>query len=349
MTFIAKYQYRATCLRIVFLLSALIPAVGVAGPDSPGLKRKNDVVTAPRIDTRFAYLALDFLDTGNRDLLREIAETGGARHIAAHARRVSLTGEAPDARQLVEQILTSASLADSDTDALRARLAAFEADKKAQRRCWREAAAYLPEGALADATLFLTVGYDIGVAVDGNASVNVAHPHFAGKPEELWFYSVHELHHAGFQKFNRLPQLSAIKTTGQLAELIRYLTAMEGQAVHAAWRWRAEAGALQSDSDYVALLDSTRMNVYEPEFFTAYQTLAATKSRLLKESDWAILEKMSTGDRLWYRVGARMAKRIEKELGWDILVGTVREGPESFFARYAELAQREAAADSRAK
>jgi hypothetical protein len=292
------------------------------------------------MDTKFARLALDFLETGDRELLPRIAETRAARHIATHAQRVSVKGEAPNARELAEQVLTSASIADVDPEEIRARLSLMETDPKAQLRCWKEAAAYLPKGAISDATLFLTVGYDIGVAVSGNASLNLAHPHFARKPEELWFYCVHELHHAGFQKYDELPRLVDIKTNYDLADLIRYLTTMEGLAVHAARRWRTEAGALDSDSDYVALLDPQRMDVYEKEFFTLYRGLAAGRLRLLEKGDWEILERMSTGDRLWYRVGARMANQIEKELGRDILVETIEEGPTAFFDRYAELAMK---------
>ncbi len=289
-----------------------------------------------RIDARFAHLALDYLKAGDRELLTLIAETRAASHIAAHARTVSISGDAPTARELVEQLLTSTSMADVDLDEIRARLSLIEADRETQYRCWEEAAAYLPTGALSDATLFLTIGYDIGVAVSGNASLNLAHPHFAKKAEELWFYCVHELHHAGFQKFHELPRLADIKLTSDLVALIRYLTTMEGLAVHAARRWRTAAGALESDSDYLALLDQQRMDMYEKEYLALYCGLVATGPRLLEEGDWEILEQMSTGDRLWYRVGARMAYRIENALGRDSLIESVVEGPKAFFDRSAE-------------
>lgn len=299
--------------------------------------REDSSVVSPRMDTQFVYLALEFLETGDRELLPRIAETCAARHLAAHAQRVSMAGSGPNAEELIEQVLTSASMADVDPEEIRAKLSLMETDRNAQLRCWNEAAAYLPRGALSEAVLFLTVGYDIGVAVSGQASLNLAHPHFAEKPEEIWFYCVHELHHAGFQKYNDMPALADIRTTRELADLIRYLTTMEGLAVHAARRWRTESGALESDSDYVALLDPERMDVYEKEFFRLYRSLAEVRPRPVEKGDWEILGRMSTVDRLWYRVGARMANRIQKELRRDVLIETIVEGPAAFFGLYAEL------------
>jgi hypothetical protein len=294
--------------------------------------------TTPRIDSTFAKLALDFLETEDRGILQSISETYAARHLAAHARRVSLSGDAPGPFELVEQILTSPSMSDINIKETRTRLLSIESDRASQLRCWNEAAAFLPGGALSGVVLYLTVGYDIGVALKGQASVNLVHPHFLRNPlNELWFYSVHELHHAGFQKYNPLPALAEMKTISDLVYLIRYLTHMEGLAVHAARIWRTEAGALKSDSDYEALLDSEQMNTYKREFFGIYNSLIHEADRPVEMHDLEILGRMSTGNRLWYRAGAAMASLIDKVLGRELLIGTVLEGPEAFFRRYMGL------------
>jgi hypothetical protein len=293
---------------------------------------------SPRVDTSFAFLALQFLQSGDEDLLSRIADTGAARHLATHAQRVSTSGDALSARDLVERVLTELSRARSvDRRALGDRLSWVEKNRSAQARCWDEAAAFLPRGALSRTVLYLTVGYDIGVAVAGEASLNLAHPHFAEDREEIWFYCVHEVHHAGLQRYHDLPVLANVKTTSDLAELIRYLTTLEGLAVHAARGWRTEAGALQADADYAALLDPERMDQYEEEFLKLYLGLVEAPPRPLEEQDWEIVERMSSGDRLWYRVGARMADRLERALGREVLIETVLEGPDAFFSRYGEF------------
>jgi len=296
-------------------------------------------MTLPRIDSTFASLALDFLETEDRLLLQDIAETDAARHLAAHFGRVSFSGKVKDPFELVEQILTSPSIAEINLEDVRASLSSIESDQTSQLRCWTEAAALLPDGALSGTVLYLTVGYDIGVAVAGQASINLAHPHFLENPlKEVWFYIVHEIHHAGFQKYNPLPVLADTKSITDLSYLIKYLTHMEGLAVHAARRWRTETGTLKWDSDYETLLDSGRMDTYRKEFFSIYSNLIDEGERPIEMKDWKILGRMSTGDRLWYRVGASMADRIEKTLGRGVLIATVEEGPGAFFERYMELA-----------
>ncbi len=292
----------------------------------------------PCIDSTFASLALDFLETEDRVLLQDIAETDAARHLAAHSRRVSFSGDVKDTFELVEHILTSPSMAEINHEEVRVRLSSIESDKISQLRCWTEAASLLPAGALSGTVLYLTVGYDIGVAVDCKASINLVHPHFLEYPlQELWFYIVHEIHHAGFQKYNHLPALADTKSISDLAYLIKYLAHMEGLAVHAARGWRTETGAMNWDSDYEALLDSNCMDTYEKEFFCVYRDLMTEEERPIEKKDWEILGRMSTVDRLWYRVGASMADRIEKVLGRRLLIATVEEGPGAFFDRYTEL------------
>jgi hypothetical protein len=286
------------------------------------------------MDAEFARLALRFLETGEEALLSRIAATPGAAHIAAHAALSSGDGNAPGAPELVERLLTAEPMTRVDLQGIRERLKRMEEDGDSRQRAWREAAAYLPPGALTEATLFLTVGYDIGVTAGGNASLNLAHPHFAENPAELWFYCVHELHHAGFQGYCPMPNLSDVRTTHDLAGLIRYLTTLEGMAVHAARRWRAEAGAMRADPDYVALFDVVRLDAYEEAYFKLLRGLTAEGPRPVQGSDWDILERMSAGDRLWYRVGACMAQRLEDALGREGLVETAVAGAAVFFERY---------------
>jgi hypothetical protein len=241
---------------------------------------------------------------------------------------------------LIERILDEFSQMGVEPQELEKRLESFEKNRDAQLRCRQEAAAYLPKDALSETVLYLTVGYDIGVAVSGEASLNLAHPHFLENEDEVWFYCVHEVHHAGFQKYHDLPVLADVQTTSDLAGLIRYLTTLEGLAVHAARKWRTEAGALQDDQDYVALLDPKSMDRYEEEFFSLYASLVEGSPRPLKERDWEILDRMSSGNRLWYRVGARIADRLERELGREMLIEMIRQGPDAFFGWYAEIADK---------
>jgi hypothetical protein len=94
---------------------------------------------------------------------------------------------------------------------------------------------------------------------------------------------------------------------------------------------------LLTDVDYAALIDPKSMDRYEEEFFRRYSGLVGASPRPLEEKGWEIVERRSSGDRLWYRVGARIAGRLERELGREMLIETILEGPGAFFSRYAEI------------
>ena len=68
-----------------------------------------------------------------------------------------------------------------------------------------------------------------------------------------------------------------------------------------------------------------------------------TKSRMqelpvrdLVDDDWSLLELMSGGDRLWYVVGAYMAKTIDRVKGRRTLNSSMIEGSRAFFRAYKE-------------
>ncbi len=49
------------------------------------------------------------------------------------------------------------------------------------------------------------------------------------------------------------------------------------------------------------------------------------------------MENVSSGERLWYRVGAYIAQRIEASKGRAVLVALVKQGPAKFLATYESL------------
>jgi len=76
---------------------------------------------------------------------------------------------------------------------------------------YAELGGHLPCGTDLDCRLFGEVGYDIGVVSEGDAYLNLGHPHFADAGE-LVFFAVHELHHVGYTVYNPLYALGDVKT-----------------------------------------------------------------------------------------------------------------------------------------
>jgi Putative zinc dependent peptidase (DUF5700) len=126
------------------------------------------------------------------------------------------------------------------------------------------------------------------------------------------------------------PRLGDVKTCGALLRAVRYFTQMEGMAVLAAYQRRRDEDALSTDEDYVALGDEARMRWAEEAYVEAVDALAGRSEDPVDEAAFDVLVQMWSGERLWYRVGARWAQRIERTAGRAALVRLIEDGPTGF-------------------
>ena len=72
-------------------------------------------------------------------------------------------------------------------------------------------------------------------------------------------------------------------------------------------------------------------------YFRDYGYLTGRGAEPADADAWAVIDRMSSGERLWYRVGAYMARRIEASKGRAALVALVNRGPAKFLATYESL------------
>lgn len=93
------------------------------------------------------------------------------------------------------------------------------------------------------------------------------------------------------------------------------------------------------DRDYVALENDELMAGYQEEYFEIYETVRNIGERTIDDEDWALLDDLSDGKRLWYRVGSRMAEKIDAQLGRDKLNSLMNSGPDTFFESYFDLVE----------
>jgi hypothetical protein len=290
-----------------------------------------------RFDPSFAQQAMDYIRSGDAGLLARLAETPAATQMLKHARNFDYDVPTDSPAALVASLLTPRSKHQDGVDACARALAYFSGPLLDDPHWVMDDLRYLPDDFRFHATLFLTFGYDIGVAFGSSASLNCAHPHFSGHPRELTYYAIHELHHVGFMAYQPPPKVADLKTCGDLARLVAYSTQMEGMAVLAATARRREDHALADDQDYVALQDKQRMQHDEAAYFEDLRTLEARAAQPADADAWAVIERMSSGERLWYRVGARMAQRIEEASGRAALVDLIKTGPAVFSATYKQV------------
>ncbi len=293
-----------------------------------------------RFDAGFARDAIEYLRTHDPALASRMAGSAAVTHILNHALNFDYDVPKASRAALLESLLGPEARQAERSTACRRCLAYFSGPMLADPHWVADALRYLPADFRFHGSLFLTFGYDIGVALAPNASLNCTHAHFDGHPRELLYYAIHELHHVGFMDYQRPPRLADVKTCADLLRLVEYSTQMEGMAVLAAYQRRRDDHALGDDADYVALEDGDRMRAELASYFRDYRYLEGRGGQLADADAWAVIQRMSSGERLWYRVGALMAQRIERSNGRAAVVALVREGPASFMATYQALIPR---------
>ncbi len=288
-----------------------------------------------RFDYRHVTKAIRYLEDPTPENLQLLAETEASLHLKRHSDRTGYYPAAASPLDIASDLVSEPD-AREKVEAVR-KLLLMEVllgSQRGRQMCLSEVVQYGPSNAKIEGKLFFTWGYDIGAAVWRNASLNLTHPKFLQNSSEIWYYCIHELHHTLVMQEHPMPRLADVEDTVELFNLVQYLTFLEGTAVYAAYDARYERGALAADPDYVALEDPEAMNEYELAYFRLYQEIEELDRRRLTDDDWALLDQFSSGDRLWYRVGARMAQTIDRVNGREALRELIKEGPADFFEAY---------------
>jgi hypothetical protein len=286
---------------------------------------------ALRFDARFAQAAANYLRSPDESLVPGLARLPATEHLLAHARWFDYSVAKDSGESLVWEMLARVA---GRREAILAGVAYFMGPLLDDPHWIADALRYLPSDFRFHGSLYLVAGYDIGVALAPHASLNAAHTHFDGHPRELLYYAIHELHHVGFMTSSPPPRVADLKTCADVRRLVDYSTALEGMAVLAARDRRVRERALAGDEDYIALDDEARMERDETQYLQEYDALAKRGPEPADAGAMAVIERMSGGERLWYRVGARMIAALEKNLGHSAMVALVTRSPESLVPAY---------------
>jgi hypothetical protein len=330
----------------------LVRAVAAQPPPAAGAPvRMRDLVPARdalaahdlTFDASFAAQAVGYVRTHDPNLAARMAASPAITHILAHARNFDYDVAKDSRTALVTSLLDPPDTQAERAATCRQSLAYFSGTMLADPHWVSDALRYLPDDFRFHGSLFLTFGYDIGVAFAPNASLNCTHPHFGAHPRELLYYAIHELHHVGFMTYQTPPRLADLKSCADLLRLVEYSTEMEGMAVLAACQRRRADHALADDPDYVALEDAKRMETDLASYLKDHDYLKRRGALPADTEAWAVIERMSSGERLWYRVGAFMAQRIEAAEGRAVLVELVTQGPARYLATFDSLVPSHAA------
>ena len=288
-------------------------------------------------DSSFAAQALQYEAAPSPALLDQMAASPAIAHIQKHAINFDYDVPKTSTHELAVYLLKPANNQAERIATCKQSLDYFTGPMLADPNWVADTLRYLPADFRFHGTLFLTFGYDIGVAINSTASLNCTRPHFQNHPRELLYYAIHELHHTGFMQYQPPPRFADLKTCADLLRLLEYSAQLEGMAVWAAYDRRKREHALADDPDYVALTDEARMRQDELLYFKNYEYLEKRGQEKADDAAWAVIHRMSSGERLWYRVGARMAQRIEEKYGKSALVNLIKSGPAEFLRTYQSI------------
>jgi hypothetical protein len=209
--------------------------------------------------------------------------------------------------------------------------------KQEETKWLKEVLRYLPRGYSFNTTVYLNLNYD-NIVFDENVALDLNFRQFNMDKRESVYYLIHELAHAGYVRYHPLPQLENIRTNGELLNVIKFLTHLEGMGVLSALRLRMSEGGLL-DNDYKILLNDAERTRRINQYFRLFNKLKSNTNKKVDEPPTRVFDKMSGKEtRLWYITGCHMAREIEKRHDTEILRSLVKQGSEAFFNAYSETA-----------
>ena len=279
--------------------------------------------------------SLNYVRNSSEENLQKLVSAAGNRLAYAHH-----SWSSPDERMTLEEFWTTQLSKVSWSPELEQNINTVKTYLlKQERTKWlTEVLRYLPNEHSFNTIVYLNLGYD-DIVFGENVALNLNSPKFSVDKREAVYYLIHELAHAGYVRYHGLPQLENFSTNGELLDVVKFLTHLEGMGVLSAFRLRLSEGGLR-DNDYKVLLNEKERIRRIDQYFELFDELNNNPDQKIEEYPSRILGKMSGREtRLWYITGCHMAQEIEKRLGRETLRELVRLGSQAFFETYLESAQ----------
>lgn len=187
-------------------------------------------------------------------------------------------------------------------------------------------------------TIHFTIGYDQGIGHKDAVCLNLNVPTYFEAPYELLYLAIHEAFHAVFEHIRPLPPRAQLETARGRLSFFRSLLQNEGYAVYAPLHLRLQNGHLGNLEDN--LLKDYQI-IFDQAELTRHVTLYDTLTHNLSHSGDMALEEFATRafghDRLAYRIGCTIIRRIEEALGFDELKQAIYLSGDEFVEKYDHL------------
>lgn len=178
----------------------------------------------------------------------------------------------------------------------------------------------VPVELVAGTTIYPIVGYDVGIGIGGIVAMNINWPAYFTAPHEFLSLAIHESFHVAYDRVHNTPDLSQLTTAEDLMNFLYMLVQNEGYAVYAPLALRQRSGWANDESspvtkDYAVLSDRALVKEHLRIWDELHSSLCTNPPASREE----YLERMFTGDRLAYRVGAYLVQCVAEAYGIDEL------------------------------
>ncbi len=183
-----------------------------------------------------------------------------------------------------------------------------------------------------DIPIYPVIGYDMGIGLDGCACLNLNVPSYLENPDEFLFYSLHECVHVLYERSHPLAPLAEVNSPEEWRSYFNLWLQNEGYAVYAPLGLRERRNAL-AVRDYDVLFDPARLEAHRRAFFETLRRL--DQEPPLSRQDY--LEYCFGSQRLTYRLGCKLIRRIEKVHGLEAVRDAFYLDGDAFFERYRAL------------
>jgi len=166
------------------------------------------------------------------------------------------------------------------------------------------------------------------VGINGNFNIDLS---FNFKNcREIFYQSIHELHHVGYAKYVNIPfSLEALKLKSDLADLISCHFKFEALATYAPYNIRVKENSLNY-FDYEEIDNVYLMKESKELLLASYDSFIRDSDKELEDKDFQIFNDFWSGKRIAYRFGLYCCIKIAEKYGEDYLIGTIKDKSEEF-------------------
>jgi hypothetical protein len=199
-----------------------------------------------------------------------------------------------------------------------------------------ELSSLLPDMDTDGIVVYPIIGYDAGIGLSEAVCMNLNYRLYHEMPEEFLSTLIHEGFHVLHQRIHGLAQVHELTSASQWRDLCLMMLQNEGLAVYAPYPMRQRRGYSGGNSpmqlDYSYLNGDLDIGPLTAKFCSVLDLLSGDSV-----SDEERLEAIFGADRLLYRVGSVLAKRVKDTLGASALASATKMPPETYWQTYAHL------------